>query len=193
MFPKKKNLIDELLGESKCVDEILDIILNNGVGAYLLKSLSLKVIVEEEDTFLSMNRNCLWNKAQLFYKKATLDTELLRRNLILSFSGEEGVDGGALRNEFFRLAIKEMNIQYFEGDDIQRRLPKCHWGCEVEQVIAGTLVAHSLLLGGPGFPCLHPAVYDVICTSSDDTSLVNAKDIPMNSATADVIDLINQV
>ncbi len=72
-----------------------------------------------------------------------------------AFSGEDGIDGGALRNEFFVSALRSLNEEFFEGSQ-EKRLPRCHWGCEVEQNMAGALVAHSL---GPGFPCLHPPVF----------------------------------
>ena len=41
--------------------------------------------------------------------------------------------------------------EYNEGKETMR-LPKSHWGCEAEQVMAGIIVAHSLLQGGPMSP-----------------------------------------
>lgn len=191
MFPESKHLIEQKLRENKSIEEIIDFFLNEDSIALVLKRLSSKIINNDEDTLLEMNRSCLWNKAKVFYKKATTDVSLLKKNLIVLFRGEEGVDGGALRNEFFVCALKQMNDEYFEGRE-DRRLPKCHWGCEVEQVLAGVLVAHSLLLGGPGFPCLHPAIYDVGVGVGEGYQ-PTVEDVPVNSATADVLDMINQV
>ena len=194
MFPDRdRPLIHKLLSENKSVEEVAEFFLSNPVFSCPLKKLASKIINDDEETYLEMNRNCLWNKAKLFYKKATTDVEILKKNLIISFSGEEGVDGGALKNEFFVSALKKMDEDFFEGNK-ERRLPKCHWGCEVEQVIAGALVSHSLLLGGPGFPCLHPAVYSNICSNGESEAYQpSIEDVPINSATIHVLDLIKQV
>ena len=55
---------------------------------------------------------------------------------MISFHGEEGVDAGALRNEFFVCALKAMCDDYFEGHG-NRKLPKSYWGCEEQQQFAG--------------------------------------------------------
>lgn len=179
MFSDCKPLVGQLLSEGK---EANDIILNEDTVPLLLKTLRSQVIDDSEDTSLKIHRSCLWQKAQTFYKKGITD---------YFFSGENGVDGGALRNEFFVAALKSMNIDYFEGNS-DKKLPRSHWGCEAEQVVAGVLVDHSLLLGGPGFPCLHPAVYD-LCVGVSDSYEPNICDIPMNAVTEDLLDMITKV
>ena len=191
MFPESGPLLELLLKDDKNVNEIIEICLSKGTTAYLLNKLSTTVINIDEEVLLEVNRNCLWNRAKCFYKKATTADLQLKKNLIISFSGEDGVDAGALRNEFFVSALKQMNSEFFEGKE-DRRLPRCHWGCETEQLIAGVLVGHSLLFVGPGFPCLHPAVYNIIFDSSDHYQPI-IQDIPVNLATADVLEMITQV
>ena len=68
---------------------------------------------------------------------------------------------------------------------------------EPELEMAGAAVAYSLLLGGPGFPILHPAVYAHLAIRPVDPERVSdhpsAKDIPLNAATVDTKDLIEKV
>ena len=65
--------------------------------------------------------------------------------------------------------------------------------------MAGAIIAHSLLLGGPGFPCVHPAIFHVMV--SEDLSLGSlppqdlpaAEDIPRNAGTTDDCEMIEKV
>ena len=60
--------------------------------------------------------------------------------------------------------------------------------------MAGSMIAHSMLLGGPGFPCLHPAVFhSIACTSLDAEDFPSAEDIPRNAATFDLLEIISKV
>ena len=59
------------------------------------------------------------------------------------------------------------------------------------------ILAHSILLGGPGFPFLHPAVYAFMGAHKlkidSVTDLPCAEDIPLNASTADTNELIEEV
>ena len=66
--------------------------------------------------------------------------------------------------------------------------------------MAGAMVAHSMLQGGPGFPCLHPAVYQLMVlgdsvqlTSLQPEEFPTADDIPRNAATMDLLEMIDEV
>ena len=82
----------------------------------------------------------------------------------------------------------------FEGQ-ANRLVPKNHWGIETELEMAA--IAHSLLLGGPGFPTPHPAVYAHlslrIVEPEDISDHPCAEDIPLNLANKDTKDLIDKV
>ena len=54
-------------------------------------------------------------------------------------------------------------IVFFEGAS-DRRLPKKGWGMEYSLEMAGTMIAHSIAQGGPGFPVLCPPVYKYMIT-----------------------------
>ena len=73
---------------------------------------------------------------------------------------EDAVDAGALRLGFFGDLMREFNIHLFEGKDC--RVPIYSWENVYLIKVAGIMVAHSLLQGGPGIPCLAPYVYQFI-------------------------------
>ena len=119
---------------------------------------------------------------------------------MIEFSGEEGADAGALTFEFFETVLQKVNEEWFEGSDT-RRIPRCHWGCETELLMAGCVIAHSILLGGPGFPCIHPAIFHMMIfgdlhvhlsdVPADD--LPTAEDIPRDASTIDLLEMISKV
>ena len=84
---------------------------------------------------------------------------------------------------FFEDALKEANSHLMEGDD-RRRVVKKDWGMEPMYEIMGTMVAHSVLLGGPGLPCLSPCMYQYMCGHSD-ACYPTIDDIPLNLAIYD--------
>ena len=65
------------------------------------------------------------------------------------------------RKEFFEDALREMNNQLFEGED-ERRVPKKDVGLELLFEVAGMLLGHSILQGGPAFPCLSASIFDYL-------------------------------
>ena len=134
-----------------------------------------------------------------FYKRAVANRSMLRQNLMIEFSGEEGADAGALLYEFCEEVVHKVDEDYFEGQE-DRRVPKCHWGSAFELEMAGAMVAHSILQGGPGLPCLHPAVFHTMVsgeaqaiTTLTENELPTAKDIPRNASTYDILEMIDQV
>ena len=74
-------------------------------------------------------RSKLWRQALAFYENSELCSRKLRYTLIIEFNGEEGVDGGVLRHEFFDCLLSEVNSRLFEGND-RCRLPKTDWNGE---------------------------------------------------------------
>ena len=102
---------------------------------------------------------------------------------------------GALRNDFFEQILTTVNKAYFEGSP-DHRLPKKEWGLEHNLEMAGTMIAHSITQGGPGFPMLCPAVFKYMLTLDREaaiTALPMASDIPLNLSTADLLSLLSEV
>ena len=165
--------------------------------SHLLHTLSKSTIDEEETYTLRVNRSCIFNAAQVFYKRTMRNKTPLLKTLVIEFSGKEGVDAGALRNEFFERAIEEGNRECFEGD-LERHLPKNYWDGECNLELFGTLTGHSLLQGGLGLPCIHPGLVRAMETSSSPVTceylepdeLPGKEDIPLNAATEHLIEKV---
>lgn len=62
--------------------------------------------------------------------------------------------------------------------------------------MAGVMVAHSILQGGPGLECLSPVLYAYLITGSADCLLSEyptVGDIPRTAATGDLLHLCQEV
>ena len=81
------------------------------------------MIDASRDTFLTLNRQELWQRATCFYKATKNSPEELGRNLVVVLEEEEGIHAGALRGYFFEQLMKEVNKRLFEGSIFQR-VPK---------------------------------------------------------------------
>ena len=77
---------------------------------------------------------------------------------MIEFSGEEGVDAGTLLFEFSQEVLCTISEEHFEGSE-GRKVPRSHKGGTIELKMAGAMVAHSILQEDPGFPCIHPAMF----------------------------------
>ena len=104
-----------------------------------------------------------------------------------------------MKFEFFEKFLKCANDDWLEGAE-DKRMSRCHWGSELELEMAGAMMAHSILLGGPGFPCLHPTVFRIMANDGDDPlqvvcveNLPTVDDIPRDASRADLLDMISKV
>ena len=100
---------------------------------------------------------------------------------VLAFIGEAGADSGALRKEFFEDGLREVDSRLLEGPE-DRRIVKKDCNLEMEFEIAGMLVAHSIIQGGPALPCLSESMFCYIftgiameCYPSHSSELGNAR------------------
>ena len=109
---------------------------------------------------LCTDREELWRGALGFYKKALSDKTLLLKDLIIVFKGEEGLDAGAMRVEYFELLLTEIHQSLFEGSQsIDHKVPVRDSTKGFLLKLAGVIISHSILQGGPAFPLLSPAIY----------------------------------
>lgn len=160
----------------------------------LLKNLASKTMIPEQTVDLQVDRSKLWRTALGFYKTMIHTPEKLRYELRIDFIDEDGIDAGALKREFFELLLKQLNANMFEGLE-NRRIPKKDSSLERMFHTAGIIIAHSILQGGPGFPCLCPSAYHYLLHLDKEKALLEMQfgDIPLNAATNHLIDFINKV
>lgn len=161
----------------------------------LLACVSKIVIRQGVYVDLTLHRDRIWRTALGFYKQCMKDPDQLRREVRIEFDGEEGIDAGALRNEFFELLLRQINDQLFEGRD-NSRLPKKDSNLQRLFECAGVIIAHSVFQGGPAFPCLCAAAFNYIIYLDKDKALQEIPtidDIPQNAATSGLLTLISSV
>ena len=60
------------------------------------------------DESILVNRETFWMDVVKFYKKALSKPDILRKELYVTFQNEEGLDGGAMKVEFFTLTLNEI-------------------------------------------------------------------------------------
>lgn len=134
----------------------------------------------------------LWLAAIAFYKGAMKKEEKLTKELVVQYNGEVGADSGALRREFFEDALKQGNARLFDGES-HNRIPKKDWSFEFLFEIFGTLVSHSILQGGPGFPCLSSATFHYLVSGNPEYCFPEKEDIPLDIGTFSLITFIEKV
>ena len=146
----------------------------------ILHSLAGKI--QDSKYILTVDREEVWSGALAFYKKAQVDTSKLWQDLTVCFSGEEGLDGGAIKIEFFELLLKEINLRLFEGQEIAR-LPVRDSSKALLLKLAGVAISHSIIQGGPAFSCLSLAVYAYLakCNADIVATHINKDDVPKNA------------
>ncbi len=82
----------------------------------LLADFRNKNIKAQEKEFV-IDRESLWLCTLRFYKRALYDPDELKKELVVRFDGEDGVDVGAIKQEFFSMAFNEIKRRLFEGQD----------------------------------------------------------------------------
>ena len=83
---------------------------------------------------------------------------MLWQSLSIIFKGEEGLDAGAMRTEFFELSLKEIHLRLFESPQ-ESQLPVRESSKAFLLKLAGVTISHSIVQRGPTFSSLSPAIY----------------------------------
>lgn len=138
--------------------------------------------IKESEYTLTIDRDEVWRGALGFYKKALFDKERLWQSLSIIFKGEEGLDAGAMRTEFFELLLKEVHLRLFEGPQ-ESQLPVRESSKALLLKLAGVAISHSIIQRGPAFSSLSPAIYFHLAGSDTDVvaSHIHKNDIPRNA------------
>ena len=155
------------------------------IGDVLLK---LQSDFKGSDFTLTIKRDELWMGALRFYKTALTERERLWQGLAIIFQGEEGLDGGALKTEFFELLLKEIQLRLFEGPD-ESKVPVRDSSKAFLLKLAGVAISHLIIQKGPVFGALSPAVYYHLAGCDPDlvASQIEKNDVPKNAG--NVIDI----
>ena len=142
---------------------------------------------------LTISREHLWRERLLFYKASLGNKEKLFKKLSLQFIGEKGIDGGALKNEFFTLLFNEIKSQLFEPVNFKTWLfvPKQTGGNLQIFKIVGMIVAHSFLEGGLLFNHFPSWIVDIMV--NDLSGDISVDQIPVTAATGCLLNFIRSL
>ncbi len=200
MFPShERTYLSELLSRHSNIDEALEQLmeetsLENKSAQNLSEILrQFQQLVNEDELHFEVQRDCVWSYAIAFYKKALGDKERLKKKLVVSFEGEEGVDAGAISAEFFRIALEQSKKRLFQGG-LERVVPVKDATKLMLFRLFGMLLGHSIQQGGPCFPCLCPAVFQYIVGRTEEVQVESRKDdIPVTASTEPLLKLIDDL
>lgn len=173
------------------------------VEAVLNRETSLEQIVhemknkvnKESQITITVRRSSIWRDCLAFYKVAMIDKSRLFKEMKIEFEGEEGVDCGALRVEFFQLSIQEAKKALLEEID-ESFIPKKTSTSLLAFKMLGVLMGHSLIQDGIGIHCLPEWAYDFLCKEDFQSAaelIFSEKQIPLNAATALLHTLIEEL
>ena len=146
---------------------------------------------------LTVSRNEILTDAIAFFKGGDFH---YNRELRVRFEAEPAVDGGGPKREFFSLLLKSLvspteSVRLFEGRP-GRYLPMHNMDALMGGLykVAGRMIAASALQGGPGFPCLAPAIYTHMATMSLDSVIdeISPLDLP-DPNLADTVEKVRSI
>ncbi len=215
-FVEKVDKLLEMVNEEISKEEVIKTLMDNQEDIELAANELLHVVMPKEKTFhsvsdlvgmkvektmqlnedlrLTVNREEVWKCALTFYKTANVHPQRLKLNLQIEFesSGELGLDGGALRAEFFQLVFKEVDWRLFEGEENQR-IPRK--GCDNIALfkLVGNMMSHAVMLKCPILLQFPEWLYDILITGDPSSAVekVTMEDIPQNAGNQNLLSLIS--
>ena len=118
-----------------------------------------KLRVDEED---------LVADAVAFYKRPDFDP---KAGVRVVYSGQPASDTGGVSRHFFSDLLHRLSVTYFLGES--RKVPLYNTDILISGLmkIIGTIIVHSVLYGGPGFPFFSSALYWYLATGSVDAAI----------------------
>ena len=143
-FPPSKDKIDSLQSLLKEVGKNMS---QEGV----------KVKLEED----------ILNYASAHYKRPEFDVKKLRNQ----FKGQPAVDTGGVTREFYTKLFQVICKMFFQGGKYKSPVYSADIVASGLMRYFGTMIVHSILQGGPGFPVLSPSVYCYIASGNIDAAM----------------------
>ena len=140
-------------------------------------SLSLSTDIDMANRIV-VRRKHIWKDTLRAFSRSSFDSQ---KAVNIIFVGEEAVDAGGPKREFFHLALEALanDGQIFQGPSDRRSfVHNIQAVAHKKFFYAGMLVALSLANGGPGFPCLAESVFNYLCYGLGPKVQPEMKDLP---------------
>lgn len=164
------------------------------VNSFLTRFATENMVTGYEE--ISIERDAIWQGALRLYNRKIQDPLGLRKTVEVLFKGEKGIDGGAMRSEFFLLAMQEAVKRLFEGDPLNL-IPIRDTSKLILFRLMGMMVVHLIVQNGPinALPTLAPSVVETILGGGMDevAPYLSKHQIPLTSATEPVHNLIEEL
>lgn len=118
----------------------------------------------DDVSLICIRRNYLWSDSISQFSKPSFDPT---KSIRVIFNGEEGVDGGGPRKEYFRLlclAIRDESGLFFsKGRMVNFTTSVVHY-IQRRFYLVGVMIATSILHGGTAFPFFPRVLFDYIAS-----------------------------
>ena len=145
---------------------------------------------------VTVQRDSLWSDVLKFYKRKCNDPNSLRRSLEVQFKGEEGLDGGAMKVEFFNMAWEQVTKRLFEGN-VHSIVPIKDITKTFLFRLTGIMTVHTVMQNGPimQIPRISQSIIASMIGEKDDevNRHLSKHDIPLNSSTENLHYLIEEL
>ena len=181
MFPETKEEVLKLAYDcSNSLEEAASFLADRSSSPELESKsshMSLELLIEElrgkmSDAFdrkkLRVDEEDLVADAVAFYKRPDFDP---KAGVQVVYSGQPASDTGGVSRHFFSDFLHRLSQIYFSGES--RKVPLCNTDILISGLmkIIGTIIVHSVLHGGPGFPFFSSALYWYLATGSVDAAI----------------------
>ena len=138
---------------------------------------SLQAIIEElkkqlsdEKEKVKFEEDDLLNDALTYYKDSNFDP---KKKLRIVFKNQPAADTGGVLRQFFTQLLKEISELFFFGEKSRRPIYNSDIVSSGMMKLVGTIIVHSVLLAGLGFPVFSRSVYRYIATGKTDEVIQN--------------------
>jgi hypothetical protein len=164
----------------------------------IVKMLAEKVDSSDKQLFIVLRRNAQLNRVLSIWSREIKRKPASSRYVVrVKFSGEQGIDSGAMGKEFFTLTLSKIGSSMFpRGIPVDSTLHIQNGNFKA----CGEIIAASLAQGGPAPRCLDATVYDLLVNPSIslqelncETNLTASDRILLDSILEDVMKNTNTI
>ena len=132
----------------------------------ILKELQKGMSAEKEK--LKIDEEDILSDAMSYYKDINFDA---KKRLRVLYKGQPAVDTGGVTRQFFTQLLNVISEMFFHGSDYKSPVYNADIVASGTMKYFGTIIVHSILQGGPGFPVFSPAVYRYLATGDIDVAM----------------------
>lgn len=128
----------------------------------------LKKGLSSEKEKLKVDEEDILNDAMAYYKDPKFDPT---KQLRVLFRGQPAVDTGGVTRHFFSKLLEVISEMFFHGSTYKSPVYNASVVASGMMKYIGTIIVHSILQDGPGFPVFSPSVYRYLATGDIDTAM----------------------